>query len=84
MAEPVEIPLVERVTVNSEDFNASFYGILNAQGEFWTPLAFDSEDKAEQHIRDFWRNPEQAAQCLRTHRIVPVQIQLTAIWAEKP
>jgi len=72
----------EPVTTNSEDFNQSFYGILNAQGQFWTPLAFESEADARQHIEDFWTDNKSRAECLRTHRIVPVHIQLTAIWAQ--
>lgn len=69
----------EPVTVNSEDFNASFYGILNAQGDFWTPIAFDSELKAARHIEEFWTDSKSRAECLKTHRIVPVRIQLTVI-----
>lgn len=73
--------MTEPVTTNSEDFNQSFFGILNAQGQFWTPLAFESERKAVRHIEEFWTDNKSRAECLKTHRIVPVRIQLTAIWA---
>lgn len=76
--------LIERleaasITCDSDDCGHAFYGILNNRGQFWTYLAFASEAKAEQYIRDFWRgSPKCRDECLRTHRIVPVRIQLTA------
>lgn len=68
------------VRADSAAYSQPFYGILNAQGYFWTPLAFDSEAKARQHIVDFWgRDHESRDRCLHTHRIVPVRVQLTTI-----
>ena len=68
------------VTIDSNVYKHTFFGILNAQGDFWTPLAFDSEAKARMHIRQFWGNNHAARdQCLRTHRIVPVRVRLTVI-----
>jgi hypothetical protein len=70
----------KRVVSDSAVYKGSFYGILNADGDFWTPLAFDSEDKARQHIIDFWGlHKDSRDQCLRTHRIVPVRIRLTLV-----
>lgn len=71
------------VTSDSKNYRHTFYGILNAQGEFWTPIPFDSEAKAQQHIIDFWgRQSEQRDKCLRTHKIVPVRIRLETIETE--
>jgi len=65
---------------DSAIYKGSFYGILNAQGDFWTPLAFDSEEAARARIKQFWRiQPDMLAKCLATHRIVPVRIQLSTL-----
>ncbi|MFE8106952.1 hypothetical protein [Sphingomonas melonis] len=64
---------------DSDVYRHTFFGILNADGQFWTPLAFPSEKAARSHIEAFWSNDlEKREQCLRTHRIVPVRIRLTA------
>lgn len=56
------------------------YGILNGQGQFWTPLAFESEKAARQHIIDFWGHQVgDRDHCLRTHRIVPVRVLITEL-----
>lgn len=68
------------VRSDSAIYKGEFYGILNEQGDFWTPLGFGSETAARDHITDFWRNqPDMLAKCLRTHTIVPVRIQLSTI-----
>jgi hypothetical protein len=68
------------VTIDSDVYKMTFHGILNAQGEFWTPLAFESERAARDHIRFFWRNdPAALAKAIRQFKIVPVRIQLTAL-----
>ena len=64
-------------SIDSSVYKRTFFGILNKDGDFWTPLAFDAPDKARQHIRDFWLDKEKAEECLRTFKIVPVRIQLT-------
>lgn len=70
---------------DSADYGGEFYGILNEQGELWTPLGFGSMRDARDHMTGFWRNqPDQLAQCLRTHRIVPVRIQLSTIQDPQP
>ncbi len=71
--------MTEPVTIDSGVYRHGFYGILNAQGQFWTPLAFDSPEQARQHIRNFWVDPAKAEQCLQTHKIVPVRIRLGMI-----
>lgn len=71
-------------TIDSKVYKHTFYGILNAQGDFWTPLPFESPEQAEQHLRHFWQHlrhfwrndPDNLAKCLRTHRIVPVRVTL--------
>lgn len=65
---------------SSAAFGVTFYGILNAEGDFWTPAPFQSEEAARKYIRDFWgRQTDQAESCLRTHSIVPVRVNLTEI-----
>jgi hypothetical protein len=68
------------VTIDSRVYRATFYGILNANGAFWTPLAFESEEKAEQHLRAFWKQVDREWHGSRgKFKIVPVRIQLTAL-----
>lgn len=70
-------------TSDSKVYKATFYGILNAQGDFWTPLAFDSEKDARDHITAFWgRQTDMAARCLKDFAIVPVRIRLTQLVEE--
>jgi len=67
-------------TTDSAAYKVTLYGILNAQGEFWAPIAFESENAAREHISRFWGyNHASRDTCLRTHRIVPVRVQLTEI-----
>lgn len=68
------------VKSDSKDYRATFYGILNAQGNFWTPLAFETEAKARDHIVNFWgSNTANRDKCLRTHKIVPVRVRLETL-----
>ena len=65
---------------DSADYGQTFYGILNAQGQFWTPLAFDSKEGAEAYLAGFIsRNDERFASMRRTHKAVPVRVWLEAI-----
>lgn len=66
----------DSVTSDSADYNHTFYGILNKQGKFWTPLAFHDEDAAKAHLSR-WAKGDYASM-LSTHKIVPVRVQLTA------
>lgn len=64
-------------TSDSKVYKHTFYGILNAQGDFWTPLAFETERAAMAHLEGFWRaDPAKFASVQRTHKIVPVRIRL--------
>jgi hypothetical protein len=65
------------ITSDSDDYRHTFYGILNKQGQFWTPLPFDSEDAARQHLSR-WAKGDYA-DMLNTHKIVPVRVQLTLL-----
>lgn len=31
------------------------FGILNKVGDFWSPDIFETEEKAQQHVEDYWR-----------------------------
>jgi hypothetical protein len=65
-------------TIDSEVYKHTFFGILNKEGGFWTPLAFASSKEAEAYLAKFIAgNPEKFASMLDTHRAVPVRIQLT-------
>ena len=69
------------VKCDSNDYRHTFYGIMNAQGQFWTPLPFNDEDTAREYLsrwaKGAYRN------MLDTHKIVPVRIQLTALLLEQ-
>ena len=67
------------ITSDSANYRHQFYGILNAQGEIWTPLAFDSEASARGHIGRFWTDERERELFLAKCRIVPVRVQLTVI-----
>lgn len=68
------------VTTDSKLYDKPFYGILNANGAFWTPLAFDSEKKAEEHLRAFWQASDAEWQGKRRKfKIVPVRIILESL-----
>ncbi len=65
-------------TIDSGDYKHTFFGILNKQGEFWTPLAFASSKEADAYLAKFVAgNPEKFGAMLGTHRAVPVRIHLT-------
>jgi hypothetical protein len=64
-------------TIDSSVYGRAFYGILNKDGQFWTPLAFDSERKAHEHIAAFFTDIAMRGTAIRDFRIVPVRIQLT-------
>jgi hypothetical protein len=67
-------------TIDSGVYNQTFYGILNGQGDFWTPLAFPTEHAADTHLRMFWAgDPENWSLVQRTHKIVPVRIRLNQL-----
>jgi hypothetical protein len=64
-------------SADSKVYRATLYGILNADGDFWTPLAFESDEAAKAHIRGFWkRQPDMAERCLRDFKFVPVRVRL--------
>jgi hypothetical protein len=68
------------VTLDSNDYQCPFYGILNAKGELWTPLVFVSQEAGEaylQKVADFW-GPKFAS-IPRTHKVVPVRIKLETV-----
>lgn len=70
----------EPARIDSGVYAHEFYGILNKSGEFWTPLAFDTERAARKHIEDFvLTNPGKFKSIEQTHRIVPVRITLEEI-----
>jgi hypothetical protein len=69
--------MAETVGSDSADYSHTFFGILNAQGDFWTPLPFHDEAAALAHLQKHAVGDYGAM--LKTHRIVPVRIQLTAL-----
>ena len=64
-------------TIDSSVYGRNFYGILNKDGQFWTPLAFESERKAHEHIASFFTDVAMRGTAMRDFKIVPVRIQLT-------
>lgn len=62
------------VTIDSSDYRHTFYGILNKQGQFWTPIPFNDEASARIYLERFAHGKN--ASMLNTHKIVPVRIRL--------
>lgn len=59
--------------VDTADYGV-FYGILNPYGQFWTPLIFDSEEAAREHIKAFWRlSADNGEEFLRRCGIIQVR-----------
>lgn len=67
----------QTATCDSIAYKMTFYGILNAGGLFWTPLAFESEAAARQHVDAFFAN--WPVKQTSGFKIVPVRIRLTEI-----
>lgn len=65
------------VQSDSADYEHTFYGIINGQGEFWSPLPFHDEATARARLERYAQGPN--ASMLDTHKIVPVRIVLTAL-----
>ncbi len=66
-----------RVSSDSLAYDHTFYGILNKQGQFWTPLPFHDEAAAKAHLARYAKGSN--ASMLETHKIVPVRVQLTLL-----
>jgi hypothetical protein len=70
----------ELASLDSGPYEQPLYGILNAYGDFWTPLVFSSEKQAWDYLLAFWRqDPKQRAECLRVFKVVPVRVRLDQI-----
>ena len=67
-------------TLDSRVYTRPFYGILNAEGDFWSPHVFASEQAARESIIVFWGDQTTARdQCLSSHKIVPIRVRLAEI-----
>lgn len=65
-------------SADTAEYRATFYGILNAQGYFWTPLIFEREEHARGHIASFWgAHHEKREWCFKHFKIVPVRAVIT-------
>lgn len=54
-----------------------YFGILNADGHFWSHTVHRSPDDAKRAIREFWgADKANADWCLRKFKIVPVRVRL--------
>lgn len=51
------------------------FGILNAQGDFWSPDIFQTVEKAQRHVEEFWRGSKDID--LGQFTIVPAQQRIT-------
>lgn len=65
------------VTSDSDGYMHTFYGILNHLGQFWTPMPFETEKAARDHIAAWKRHSPNLG--LSRHRIVPVRVRLELI-----
>jgi len=61
--------------IDSDDFKKEFWGILNKDGKFWTPLAFDCVGGAKTHLDKFWGVGKWRE---KDFKVVPVRIRLEA------
>lgn len=71
------------VMIDSSVYRKDFYGILNADGRFWTPMPFESHRAADEYLTN-WVNLNAEGRSnylsmLTTHKIVPVNIRLTLL-----
>ena len=71
----------DTVESDSDDYKHTFYGILNKQGQFWTPIPFHDEKAASDYLARYAVGSN--AGMKRTHKIVPVRIRLTALMKDK-
>jgi len=71
---------MEPKVIDSSVYKHTFFGILNAQGEFWTPIPFSGEREAREYLSRYALDKNKSM--LETHKIVPVRIQLTQITDE--
>lgn len=69
----------QTVSIDSCVYAQTFYGILNKDGQFWTPVPFPSKSAALGAIERFWGTQEAVDGFLVGARIVPVRIRLEAI-----
>jgi hypothetical protein len=55
-----------------------YWGILNAQGQFWSHSVHSSQAAARDYIKNFWGPAQRdvAEDCLRTFRIIEVRVRL--------
>lgn len=63
---------------DSKIYRQNFYGILNDDGDFWTPIGFNSRAEAQRYLDDFITSTgvDRFQTMHRTHKIVPVRIRL--------
>ena len=67
------------ITLDSDDYKTTLWGILNADGNFWTPLVFDSDGACREYLEIFAKRYQgRYDSILETHKAVPVRVQLTA------
>jgi hypothetical protein len=53
------------------------WGILNRYGELWSPMPFESERKARDHLEDYWKNFPCGPHSTKHFKIVPVRVTVT-------
>lgn len=84
--EPVSAPVSSKADIAIADSGVleGYYGILNAQGQFWSHTVHASKDDARDYIRRFWgADKANADWCLRKFKIVPVRATLVALEARE-
>jgi hypothetical protein len=72
-----------RTLLYSEDYEQTFYGIINRSGELWTPNWFASKQAAQAYLADIARRWGPKFNDLpRTHKIVPVRFWIDVLPAQ--
>jgi hypothetical protein len=71
---------VPSAACDSTVYRHTFYGILNKEGQFWTPMPFHDKDAATEHLSRWAKGSYKSM--LKTHKIVPVRIRLETLAAQ--
>ena len=81
MTDEAVIPDATVRGAHSNDYDHIFYGILNRDGQIWTPLIFDSKSEAEAYREKHWLSGKTSSDIRRTHKVVPVEFRIEPVQA---
>lgn len=79
---PAPADASREVKSDSAEYDHTFYGILNGQGKFWSPLPFHDEATARARLERYAQGAN--ASMLETHKVVPVRVVLSLAQEPRP